>query len=118
MGVMSMSKTVSAAAVVALLPWKFITIDSPISPYFPASWKRGPNVDKLTFRMLMTHTTGLKGVAEGPDNDSAAFANLEKMVANGVIGSVPAMVSYLNEGYDLLRIILPYLWNGPREELG
>jgi hypothetical protein len=115
MGVMSMSKTVSAAAVVALLPWKFITIDSPIAPYLPASWKRGPNVEKLTFRMLMTHTTGLQAVNEGPDNDSAAFANLEKMIANGVTGNVPAMSSYLNAGYSLLRIILPYLWNGPEQ---
>lgn len=75
MGVMSMSKTISSAAVVALLPWKSLTVDSPIALYFPTSWKRGPNVEKLTFRMLLTHTTGLKGVAEGPDTDSAAYAN-------------------------------------------
>src|SRR5207253_4980436 len=32
MDVMSMSKTVTASAVVCLLPWKGLTVDSPIAP--------------------------------------------------------------------------------------
>ena len=115
MDVMSMSKTISAAAVVALLPWKLKTIDSPISPYLPSSWTRGQNVTQLTFRMILTHTTGLKAVAQAPDTDSTAYANLEKMIENGVTGNVPATGSYLNEGYALLRVILPYLWHGSEQ---
>lgn len=112
MDVMSMSKTITAAAIVCILPWKGLMIDSLIAPYLPAAWARGPNVDKLTFRMLLTHTTGLKGVAQGADTDSAAFANLQAMIANGVPGGVPAVGKYLNEGYALLRVILPYVWHG------
>jgi CubicO group peptidase (beta-lactamase class C family) len=115
MDIMSASKTISAAAIVALLPWKSLTVDSKISPYLPAGWSKGPHVKDLTFRMLLTHTTGLKGVSGGPDTDSAAFGNLQQMIANGVPTSVPAMGAYLNEGYALTRVLLPYLWHGPAD---
>src|SRR5262249_50715480 len=68
--------------------------------------------DTVQSRNLLPHAHGLGGVAAGPDTDSAAYANLQKMIANGVAGSVPATGSYLNEGYALLRVILPYLWHG------
>lgn len=110
MDVMSMSKTISAAAVVALLPWKSLTIDSPIAPHLPKSWRRGPNVDKITFRMLMTHTSGLH--AQGKHPGSATYLSLKKMIGTGIAGSAPTVVNYLNEGYSLLRIVLPYLWHG------
>jgi CubicO group peptidase (beta-lactamase class C family) len=107
MDVMSMSKTISAAAIVCLLPWRSLTYDSLIAPYFPSTWKHGPNVEHLTFRMILTHTTGLVPVSEGPDKNSLAYANLKAMIANGAPGSVPATGKYLNEGYALLRVLLP-----------
>jgi hypothetical protein len=112
MDIMSASKTISAAALVALLPWKGLTVDSKLAPHLPGTWSKGPHVSDLTFRMLLTHTTGMKGVSGGSDPDSAAFDNLRKMIANGVPTSVPAMGAYLNEGYALLRVLLPYVWHG------
>jgi len=102
MGVMSMSKTVTAAVVVALMPWMSIKPDSLIAPLLPSNWKTGPRVDQLTFRMLLTHTSGLQPVSGGQDTSSLAYDNLRRMIANGVPVSVPAPGQYLNEGYGLL----------------
>src|SRR5262245_55911354 len=51
LSVRSMSKTITAAALVTQLPWKKLSVDSLIDPYLPGRWKRGPNVNQLTFRM-------------------------------------------------------------------
>ena len=113
MGVMSMSKTVTAAALVCAMPWMSVKPDSLIGPLLPSNWKKGPKVDQLTFRMLLTHTSGLQPVSGGPDGSSLAYDNLRKMVANGVSGSVPAPGAYLNEGYGLLRVLLATMWYSP-----
>jgi CubicO group peptidase (beta-lactamase class C family) len=112
MSVMSMSKTVTASAIISILPGKGLTVDSPIAPHLPASWAKGPNIDQLTFRMVFTHTTGLTPVSQGPDTDPNAYANLRAMIANGVPGGVPAQGKYLNQNYALMRVVLPYLWHG------
>lgn len=102
----SMSKTITAAAVVPrlYLSGHGLTVDSAIEPYLPASWHKGPNVDQITFRMLLTHTSGLP-------NKGWGFDDLKTYIAEGVHDILPAPSVYSNSGYCLFRVIVPYLWS-------
>jgi CubicO group peptidase (beta-lactamase class C family) len=114
MGCMSMCKTITGAAVVKQIgtinAGGSITLDSKIAPYLPNHWVRGPNVDKLTFRHLLTHNSGLTPVSGGPDPDPDVYANLQASIKNGT-PKVPTP-KYQNLHYCLFRIILPYLIKG------
>lgn len=116
MGVMSMSKTLTAAAVVHRIAAMIdsgedISIDSKIAPFLPSRWQHGPHVDQMTFRHLLTHTSGLTEVGDPPDKDPDVYANLEKTIAQGSTGLLTEP-SYANANYCLFRIILPYLHLG------
>ena len=103
----SMSKTITAATVVPLLSalngsYPKLSVESKISPFLPSSWKRGPNVDQITFRMLLTHTSGLPNAAWD-------YAGLKALIEAGVPALLPAPPAYSNSGYCLLRVIIPFL---------
>src|SRR5438270_9352138 len=64
MHVASVSKLITAMAMTKLLEDHNISPDARIWPSLPPYWVRGPGVDQLTFRHLLTHTSGL---VAGPD---------------------------------------------------
>jgi CubicO group peptidase (beta-lactamase class C family) len=102
----SMSKTITAGAVIPMLSklsGHDLNVDSFILPYLPASWHKGPNIEQITFRMLLTHTSGLP-------NGGCGYEDLKAYIGQGVTALLPAPSVYSNSGYCLLRIILPYLW--------
>jgi CubicO group peptidase (beta-lactamase class C family) len=115
MGCLSMCKTITGAAVVKQIATmqnagERISFDSKIAPYLPKHWVRGPNVDQLTFRHLLTHSSGLTPVFGGPDRDPDLYANLQASIAKGT-PNVPTS-QYQNLHYCLFRVILPYLIRG------
>lgn len=115
---LSMSKTITAAAVMKAIEelrsqGKTISIDSPVAPYIPRGWVMGPNVQNITFKHLLTHTSGLWGVGSKPDS----YASLQKTIAQGTIDN-PSTVEkieefgkkdYENANFCLFRIIIPYM---------
>jgi CubicO group peptidase (beta-lactamase class C family) len=105
MDCLSMSKTVTAAAVLHALLSADKSVDTPIKAYLPKHWKRGTGVDAVTFRQLLTHTGGLP-------SSGLLYEDLEDLVAGGVT-SAPT-VQYTNSNYALFRILLPYLVHGPK----
>src|SRR5271170_1579394 len=54
----SVSKTMTAIAILQLLAKDGLTIDARISPYIYPDWRQGLNIDQLTFKELLTHTSG------------------------------------------------------------
>lgn len=54
----SVSKLVTGIGMTKLLDAKNISYDAKIIDYLPTYWKKGPNIDKVTFRNLMTQTSG------------------------------------------------------------
>ena len=50
MTIASVSKTITATSTLKILQEAGISVDSSISPYLPASWERGPNIDSITFK--------------------------------------------------------------------
>ena len=102
----SIAKQLTAVAIVKILQdTPGVNLDSPIGPYLPAAWTRGPNIDAITFRQLLTHQSGLRRIDfdasasdgngidwnnDGSDDDGAslgeqtAFAGLQSLVAFGI----------------------------------
>lgn len=110
MHVASVSKLITAMALTKLLLYRNISPDAHIGPYLPKYWKRGPGVDQLSFRQLLTHKSGLviPDKLPGPSD----FQTMKTAIAKGVIGPP----SYLNMNYGLCRILIstidaPYLFN-------
>lgn len=111
----STTKTVTLVAVLRALRDRGISVDSPVAPYLPAPWVRGPGMDTVTFRDLLSHgkaptVTGDKlTVAKGlfkPGNCKTDFYGcLRDAVAGGMTG--PA--AYDNIHYGIFRVILPFV---------
>jgi len=105
----SVSKTLTAVGVIQLLTAHGLSIDAPIAPYLPSDWQRGPNVNGLTFKQLLTHTSGI----HDPKDPTVTYESLRNLIASG-IGTNRAY-QYQNHNFALFRIIIPYL-NGFREQ--
>src|SRR5262249_41888392 len=69
MHVASCSKLITAMAMTRLLDHKKISYDAAIASHLPHYWKKGPNVGKVTFRHLMTHTSGFNYKVKSSDSD-------------------------------------------------
>ena len=105
--VASVSKTITAAAVMKLLHEKKIKVDDPVHPYLPSSWKLGEKINTITFRQLLTHRSGIPCEAE------VTYANLKSCMEKG-FGVKVVEQKYNNINYALFRVIIPRL-NGFKE---
>ena len=101
MHVASLSKVATAMAMTRLLGQAGISPSTPIIDYLPGYWAKGPNVDRITFAELMTHTSGL---AFGATNSRSDFEWMKSQVAAGTtrLGEY----SYQNMNFGLCRILL------------
>ena len=119
LNVMSVTKTTTAVAILQLLDQLNLSVDSKIDPWLPTEWVKGLGMwgsNGLSFRHLLTHTSGLGQAydtlkamnpesAESWGND---WDGLEFVVSNGATPN--SAYSYKNANYALLRIMLPKLW--------
>jgi CubicO group peptidase (beta-lactamase class C family) len=126
---MSMGKTITAAALVRLLSERpDVSLDSPVIDYLPASWTPDPDFAPVTFRMLLSHESGLT-------TDVDTWASIETQVETNVRPPnsfaiknglrVPAGVGtpyYSNTNFTLVRVTLPYVMDqataDAKEQLG
>ncbi len=100
MHIASCSKFITAIAMTKLLNDMQMSYDTPIIGFLPNYWAKGPNIDKITFRQLMTHTSGFP---EGPSDSDFAF--MKKRVSTGV-SSVGGRFQYQNMNFGLCRILI------------
>lgn len=131
MDMASLSKTLTAMATVAAIQdirdgilsngsgrnhfgsnWEDnISLDSHIVDYLPSDWSPASWVNSVTFRSLLNHTSGLcSSASQGPYLDD--YASLKAALAQGAQGTA-GEYDYCNPGYALLRILIPYLVDGP-----
>lgn len=99
----SVSKTITASAVLKLLYQHRISVDTPVYPYLPVKWQLGANFKTITFRELLTHRAGIRCGKE------VTFGNLKECVAAGVILSDKNTQQYNNSNFALFRFIIPRL---------
>ncbi|MBL7252813.1 serine hydrolase domain-containing protein [Paractinoplanes lichenicola] len=114
MTIASVSKPVTTAAVLRLLEQKKISVDSGIGPWLPSAWKRGAGVDKITFRQLMTHTSGLlqnyqtaTGTTGGKSTGSWDNIRIAIGQDSGSKG-----FKYANMNFSIFRIMVPKIAYG------
>lgn len=114
MEVMSVTKNVTAVAVLRLLEQNDIGVDTPVDDFLPAGWSTGLGfwgANGVTFRHLLTHTTGLGQMFDSL-SDTSQWGNdwdgLEWVVLNGATPG--ASYSYKNANYALFRVLIPALW--------
>lgn len=115
MHVASLSKIVTAMAMTRLLDEAGIPPSTPIINYLPDYWVKGPEVDRITFAELMTHTSGL---AFGATNSRSDFEWMKSQIAAGTTHR--GEYSYQNMNFGLCRILLatingniPVEWTWP-----
>lgn len=124
-GIASASKLLTALAAVKLLdpaqggkPQNHLglTLDSKAWQALPTDWKINDSFKNITFRQLLTHTSGLSDAdATGQD-----YAHLQAMIAKTVLPpppQPPKYTGYCNRAFDLFRILLPTL-NGAVDDHG
>jgi CubicO group peptidase (beta-lactamase class C family) len=99
MHIASVSKLITAMAMTKLLYSRNISPDARILPWLPKYWQKGPGVDQITFRQLLTHTSRLGLVNEPGRSD---FQFMKEQIGNGAVGQP----GYRNMNFGLCRILI------------
>jgi CubicO group peptidase (beta-lactamase class C family) len=101
MHVASCSKFVTAIAMTKVLNDRQMSYDTPILPFLPVYWGKGPHIGEITFRHLMTHRSGFDN---GDKNDSDFEFMKDRVAAGTTMG--PGAVKYENMNFALCRILI------------
>jgi CubicO group peptidase (beta-lactamase class C family) len=112
MHIASMSKTIAAMAFLQVAAQKNIRTTDKIEPYLPPSWVRGPNIDRITFRDLLTHRSGITGLGAACQNGAYSeniYAGLQQLIRNGVKTANLGQYCYQNANMGLFRVLIPAL---------
>jgi CubicO group peptidase (beta-lactamase class C family) len=99
----SVSKTMTATAVMKLLARRNFSVDAPVWPYLPSNWALGPNVKTITFRELLSHRAGIRC------QNHKTYLALRECFEAGVEAADKVEQKYNNSNYAAFRLILPRL---------
>jgi len=99
----SVSKFLTAVGLVKCLIKKGISYDAKIIDYLPSHWIKGANINKISFRHLLTHRSGFITGGSGTD-----YTLMKDKVAAGV-SDVGGASHYENMNYGLCRILIPII---------
>lgn len=104
----SMSKTLTAIATLQLLKQNNLTTYTKIKDYLPSDWTLGPNIDKIYFRDLLRHESGIRVTSDTAKNGDE-YRRLKKKIQEGVLADSFGVNQYQNMNFSLLRVIIPKL---------
>lgn len=114
MNIASVTKNLTAVALLQLLEQRGIADTDSIDSYLPPDWTLGPGVANLSFRDLLRHESGLdnnSGASGGNFGTTLVYSGLQNTIAGGQTGS--KTYRYQNVNYALFRVIIPtLLWGG------
>lgn len=94
----SVSKTFTGTALQKLLFDRGICLDTAIGPYLPKHWQVTEEFAAITFRQLLTHTSGLHCT-------NIDYPSLKTCAATA--RPCPSTFWYVNENFALMRILIP-----------
>ena len=104
MHVASVSKLMTAMAMMVLFRDRDISPDAQIIDYLPDYWVKGPNIEYIVFRNLFNHTSGLSA------NYLVDFQSMKSAIAGGISLDGPGLrlgqYCYQNLNYGLCRMLL------------
>jgi hypothetical protein len=110
MNVASVSKVLTTIGVLQSMSKHKLTLDDKISPFLYPDWPKGPNINTITFRDLMTHRAGFRTNCGG---SRTTYAILKSQIATGVTLSDKATPSYNNCDFAIFRELLPFMEGDP-----
>jgi CubicO group peptidase (beta-lactamase class C family) len=102
MHVASVSKFLTAVALVKALDAKTIGYDTKITGYLPEYWTKGANIGQISFRQLLTHKSGFS-----TGGSSSDYKFMKARVAAGV--TTNGQYDYENMNFGLARILIPII---------
>jgi hypothetical protein len=103
MHVASVSKLMTAMAMMVLFRDRGVTPQTPLIDYLPDYWVKGPNIENILFRDLFNHTSGLLA------NYLVDFQLMKSAIAAGINPADLGKYSYQNLNYGLCRMLLPVI---------
>ena len=108
--VASVGKMFTTIAVLKSLARHHLSIDSRISPFLPPDWVKGPGVDTITFRELLTHRAGFR-LDSGRvfETDNAA----REQIRQGIQLVDKNVADYNNINFTIFRDMLPFMEGAP-----
>ena len=104
--VASVGKMFTTIAVLKSLARRHLSIDSRIWPFLPPDWVKGPGIDTITFRELLTHRAGFRldsGLVFATDNAA------KEQIRHGVRLADKQEPSYNNINFTIFRDLLPFM---------
>jgi hypothetical protein len=105
MNVASVSKFVTAIAIVRLLSEAKIAVKTPIAGFLPQYWTQGSGVSRITFHDLLRHESGLgKGISK---QGTGTFAEARTEIGTG--STATGTYDYKNVNFAILRILFATL---------
>ena len=104
----SVSKTITAAAVMKLLAENKIDVDSPVYSYLPTDWTVGDANKKITFRELLTHKSGIR--CDTVKGFEVTYNQLKSCFSQSVAPAAKSVAFYQNSNFALFRMIIPRLF--------
>jgi len=108
----SVTKVLTTIAVVQSLAKHGLTLDTKIWPYLYRDWHRGPLINTITFRDLLTHAAGFRANCGG---SNTTYAILKQQIASGVKksdmvdSSGNRVHAYNNCNFAIFRELLPQM---------
>ncbi len=97
----SVSKTITAAALLHALNKRGLTENDTIGPYLPKHWSVPSKTKKLTFKELLQHKSGFR-TTYGSD-----YASLKKLFVEGPTNDKSTF--YNNANYAIMRMLIAHL---------
>ena len=107
MNMASVSKFVTAIAVMRLFRDSGMSLKMSIAGFLPQYWTKGTGVGGITFRDLLRHEAGLGATIS--DSGAGNFAEAESEIANGPSASIRGVYTYRNVNFAILRILFATL---------
>jgi CubicO group peptidase (beta-lactamase class C family) len=108
--VASVGKMFTTIAVLKSLARHHLSIDSRIWPFLPPDWVKGPGIDTITFRELLTHRAGFRlDSSRVFETDNAA----REQVRQGIQQIDKQVADYNNINFTIFRDMLPFMEGVP-----
>jgi CubicO group peptidase (beta-lactamase class C family) len=104
--VASVGKMFTTIAVLRSLARHHLSIDSRISPFLPPDWVKGPGIDTITFRELLTHRAGFRLDSHRVFETGNAA---REQIKQGVQQVDKHTADYNNINFTIFRDMLPFM---------
>lgn len=111
-GIGSISKVFATTAVMQLVEKGKINLDSPVTDYVPDFKMADERYKKITVRMLLNHSSGLRGstflnAMLFGDNDRSSYEDFLKNLSSQKLKADPGAFSvYCNDGFTLAELVV------------